>query len=216
MSWTLNNGLIKIEPAVAGPSHDAGGGHVLLRVSHWDGNAWLDAKDYHVAGDFGHNRAFDFMTVIINSPEVVIIRLGMAVTTSPATSGRHLLDLQLRRGARFVQCFIQSDQAQQWGIKRDPLNAEPSDDVPGGGAIEADNFDADGAKYLLMTSKAYTRPVGEGSLIFSSGGKFWDFGIGLRVPGATGYDSNQSQVQQYMAASTERPLYSAQDVLATS
>lgn len=111
-NWELNNGLVRVKPRAA---------NGLLDIGIWDTAAWSD-KAYDITAGGAITAPFDAITVLRNDFEAVVIRL--VKTKAP---GRILVDLTLRRGARFVEGYIQTDASATLGIGIGgvPLNQNP-------------------------------------------------------------------------------------------
>lgn len=145
--WELNNGLVRVD-------NDSG----TLRVSSWTGGAWR-AKTYDVTftpvweGIYGSGTLQavgipDYCNIIRNDFENVIIRL----TKSLGIPGRITIDIQLRRGARMVEIYVQHEYGATLKLVRTSVEASAS----GTGYIRASAADADGNRFIIGSAKTFT------------------------------------------------------------
>jgi hypothetical protein len=92
--WTLDNGLLRIAPSGSGNK---------LNVQYYTGSAWVD-NVWKLQVDGSDINAFSSATILRNDFEQCVIRLVASVSTG----GRQTIDLSLRRGARFVEGYMQN------------------------------------------------------------------------------------------------------------
>lgn len=187
--WALSNGLINVTPVTAG----------RLRVGLWSGGSYRNV-DWDVRT--GGNNLFDWKsaTLLRNDPEQVVLR--MMAERSPATGGRETLDLTLRRGAQFVECYLQvseSNTLRVWGA-----NATPSASASNG-TVNATGNNADGIRPCCGTAHTYGSPNATNGGINTLGGSVtFDFWLGATIGAGTVSESDSTALQnQYIACMPE-------------
>lgn len=196
-AWRLSNGLVRVTPSATAGAID---------ISHFDGTNWDTAKTFKVRVNSSHIvNEFTNITVLRNSAEEVVIRLAGA-TDGGLAVGPVSIDLALRRGDRLVRGFIQSDVAYAWKVVR--ATNEASTAITGG--IRATSNDANGNRFVIFTSKAFstTGSLTEGGLYSSSAVRAFDFAIGSEVGGNTAVtpDNAAALANQYFAGQSEQML----------
>jgi hypothetical protein len=139
-TWVLTNGLIRVTPLASA---------AMLKIEGWDGGAW-STHDFDITVGTDLAPPFNAMTILRNDFECVVIRL--VKTRSP--SGRVLVDLTLRRGAAFVEVFIQVDTSATLGVKTDSSVTTTNNDSSGY-IVETAN-DASGNKLTMGVPIAFT------------------------------------------------------------
>lgn len=205
-AWMITNQLMRIVPTDDG----------MLQIEWWDGTLnggdgdWTTPKTFRFFGQptvAQEILEFTNFTILRNSPETVSVRISClpAFLGFDIQWGALFLDLTLRRGDRVVHCVLSSYRLEKWGVGIDP--AEAADTSPVGG-IEADAADAEGHKWVLMSSKDFTEDLVNGDisgddLIYS-----FDFGIGLEVGGdsAVSTETAQDLIDQYHSGQAERQV----------
>lgn len=187
-TWELNNGLVRVRPLTA-----AG----MLSVDSWGGSAW-ETKSWHIAkgGATTSLGTFDQATIIRNDFEMVTLRL-----VRNGTPGRTYVDLTLRRGSRFVECFIQTDSSATLGAYLETV--ETASDQTASGYVVANANDADGNKYIVGSSKTVTYTANRG--ISKAAVTQLDVYIGSVVngTGAAAGDAATDLRNQYIGAVSE-------------
>lgn len=183
--WTLENSIVKIGPGSTG----------TFTVSHWDSGAWV-TKEWNVsvggtgAPDLG---TFDAATIITNTPEMCTLRL--LKSKSP---GRSTLDLTLRRGSRFVECYLKTDSSATLSLWLDA--SETLTNNTASGYVVATSNDANGNRLTAGTAHSCTYNSNLGFYVTSS--TEFDFYIGLVFNGGTAVsgDAATDLLNQYVGA----------------
>jgi hypothetical protein len=192
--WRLTNGLVRVEGSGTG-----------LKVNWFSfGSVWGAQHTFNLTLAVGGNILGEEPNIRIlrNSPEQVIVRL--AFKTSTINSGAYLLDVNLRRGARVVRCYL------SWVAAADAVTVAHSTNVActalTAGGIRATANDADTNRFVLMCSKTMTQDLVNGKLTqATSTFQALDFGIGAEISApAPSYNTSQDLVYQYLAAQGER------------
>ena len=170
LSWTLQNGLVKITP---------GNGSGVFGLATWTGAA----SSGSAAGFASKNWDILFNSVSLgnplgvsllrNEPEVIVLRMLFAYLTTT----RVTVDLTLRRGARHVEVFCQSQSSGQFQIKRLVTEAASS----GTGYIQALTDDSNGNTYLLGSALSFTSNLANGSITSSANVLLMDAAVGAQA-----------------------------------
>jgi hypothetical protein len=200
-SWRLSNGLVRVTPNVGTPG--------VLDVSFYSGSVWSGTKSFILLGSVsaGALTGFTSVTVLRNSVEEVVIRLGAIVGV--AGWGRLYIDLSLRRGDFLVRGYLTSDLTEKWQIR--VFTAEAATAITYGavtlGNIRATVNDPDGNRYVLITDQT-AGPVSDlvnGRLTQNVSSMTFDFGIGSAIGGSFAVTPGRPQdlAQQYIAAQSE-------------
>lgn len=184
--WRLANALIRVEPAAAG----------TFSVAAYDGD-WSTAKIWDV-NRAGTTFVPDAASVIRNDFELCTVRL--ADTRAP---GRNLLDLTLRRGARVVECYLQTDASATLAVQRDTAEAG----TVGTGYVSATVDDADGHRYTVGSARTHTALTAQGG-IEKAAVTALDFYVGVVVAGgsAVSGDTRGNLHDQYIGAMAETTM----------
>lgn len=138
-TWSLTNGLIRITPLASA---------AMLRIEGWDGGAW-STHDFDITVGTDLAPPWTAITVIRNDFECVVIRL-----VKDKAPGRVYVDLTLRRGAAFVEGFIQTDASATLGVKTDS-SVTTTNNAATGYIVETAN-DASGNKLTIGVPVAFT------------------------------------------------------------
>jgi hypothetical protein len=185
--WSLTNGLINVTLGTGG----------RLDVQAYTGGAY-HSKLWGIFSDSATEIvSWDAATLLRNDPEMVILRLIKSLNP-----GRLTLDLTLRRGARFVEGYLQrGTSADQLKVR---LNtAETNADTSAQGYATATSNDADGNRFACGSARSF--------VYHSSGGvqknttTSLDFWLGIVAGGgsAVSGDAATDLRNQYVAAMPE-------------
>jgi hypothetical protein len=188
--WVLTNGLIRVTPNAAGS---------MLQIEGWDGAAW-SSKDLDITVGTDLAPPWDAMTILRNDLECVVIRL----IKSKSPSGRILVDLTLRRGALFVEGFIQTDASATLAVKTDPVLAT-TNNAATGYIIETAN-DVNGNQFTSGSPITFTGSTTGSISVAASVELPWY--AGYVVDGTAGVSGNTALHlrDQYIGALTEQAL----------
>jgi hypothetical protein len=185
-AWVLDNGLLRISPL-------SSGGQLL--VESYDGTQW-EGKQWHIAkgGATTSIGTFDSWSVLKNDTECIAIRL-----LRNGSPGRTLVDLTLRRGARLVEVYVQTDTSTTLGAYLNTTEASTN----GTGVNTATANDAAGNKAVVGSARTYTANA-NGGLSKAAVTKM-DFWIGSVVggTGAVAGDTANDLRDQYIGALAE-------------
>lgn len=207
-NWIIDNGLVRISPGTVIGTFD---------IQHYDGTQWETAKTYVIAGTEPANpptspkqagliTELSALTVFRNAPETVIIRLS-CVTQFGVTLGRLDIDIKLRQGDRNVIFSFSTDADQQFAIRR--ATAEAATAITGG--IRATSNDADGNRYVISTSSAFTSDLAQGEvrLVAAAGTAY--FMVSSEIGGSGAVSSAQAVelVKQFHGGQSIRLLVAA-------
>lgn len=184
--WTLTNAMLRVQEIPEG-----------IMVSAWDdgwrGKIWQISRD-GVA--LGRPTA---VTVLHNEYEMVVIRCLWNLVSG----GRCQADLTLRRGSRFVEVYFKSMLQGVIAIKLASTEAG----FAGTGFVRADADDSDGNRYVIGSAKTFDADTAVGG-ISKSATRVLDAFIGAAIggSGATGAETEDRLLQQYLGAPAERIL----------
>lgn len=188
--WELNNGLVRVRPATAA--------NTTLLVAFWDGTTWREkAWDirFAVAADvLVPGTHFQSVVVTRLDAEAAVVRI---VARYPSNTTRVIVDLTLRRGARFVEGYVQRATSGEIWLVLD--TTEPS--VSNVGYVVATAADANGQKFTAGTSVTFSGTPGG---FMASSRTALDFYIGVENSGAPAGDTALSLRDQYIGAMAEK------------
>jgi hypothetical protein len=186
-AWEINNALVRVRPLTSNGS---------LEVAAWDGAQW-DTKNWNVtvAASGAPITAWSAATILRNDFEQCVLRL-----IAPLSPGRVTLDLTLRRGSRFVECYLQRGDLQTLAAYLNVL--ENATNVVSGGYVVATNNDAGGNKATAGTARTFTP---HGSLGIQKSATAMDFYLGavMNGTGANAVDTATVLRDQYIGALSE-------------
>lgn len=144
--WEMNNGLVRVKPETIAPTS-------TLRVGVWSGGSWREkAWDVRIAGVTIDDSHFKAVTVLRNDPEACSLRI---VAQFPSVTTRYIIDCTIRRGSRFVECYVQRPSAGEISCIPDVNTAWVDNTVASGYVIEI-TPDVDGNKAIVGSAKACT------------------------------------------------------------
>lgn len=186
LGWYISNGLIKVEPKASSGT---------VRIGTWTGSAYA-AKDWDVQYDTGPAVSFgtpDYVSVLSNSYDAVTVRLVKSL--SPV--GRSTLDLIVRRGATFVEAYLQHE----FGTTLKIGLVTPEAGTGSTGYISATANDANGFKYVIGSALTYTGDNPNGAISKAATGTLDAyFGVSLN---ATAGNAPADLQQQYIGSPSE-------------
>lgn len=143
--WELSNGLVRVRPGASG----------TLEIGSWTAAGWK-TREWDVTRGGSSTAPWADVSLLHNTFDTVILRM----TTAPTGLGRTTTDIQLRRGARMAELFVQSDTSATLAVK---LHT-PEPGVLGTGVLSSIGEDADGGRYVLASAKTGTYDVAGGGL----------------------------------------------------
>lgn len=188
-TWVLSNGLINIAPTSTGGT---------LAVGIWSAGSY---KTTYWEIWTGGNRINPWQTasLIRNDPEMVILRL-MAGRASD-TGGRETVDLTLRRGAQFVEGYLQTSDAADLGVRGQNATASAS---ASNGTVAATSDDANGIRRVCGSSRSWNTTNTTNCGFTKNAVNKLDFWIGATIGAGTSGATQRGDLQsQYMAAMPE-------------
>ena len=201
--WRIGNGIIRITPGT--------GGALVLQA--WDSatRAWgashtLTLSAYDGSSSYTVNR-INSVSILRNSPEECRIRIGLGLLSTGINYGhRTMLDIKIRRGARFVEC--------RWTtLGTAMLGAITEAASTGGttftGGVVSGGPDAQGNLVAMFTptfASITTGPIAMDSTGVGIRALGWSFGVGIVLAGAFAVNPNRSTDlrDQYFAPYGER------------
>ncbi|WP_435279344.1 hypothetical protein [Streptomyces sp. 1222.5] len=186
-AWALSNGLVNVTPSAS----------ASLDVQAYTGGAWRSKLwNVSVAGSGASITSWDSASLLRNDPEQVILRL-----TKSLSPGRATLDLSLRRGARFVEGYLQSGSAATLAAYRSTLETNTS--FAASGYVTATANDADGNRFAAGSARTFTAHTNGG--ITKAAVTALDFWVGVVAGGgsAVSGDAALDLRNQYIACLPE-------------
>lgn len=189
--FELSNSLARISPNGTNPGR--------FDIAFYDGSAWRSRVWQVMVGGSALNTAWDAMSILKNEPEEVVVRLVRSV----GGGGRISLDINLRRGSRFVGFFLQRHAAATLGVRLSTAVAGTSFT----GGVRASSNDANGNRYVVGSAVSHTADIGNGGLSKASVSKL-DFFIGMVVGGSSAQsgDTHEDLMAQYLGTPAETTL----------
>lgn len=175
VNWRITNDLIRVTPSATAGRID---------VSVWDGAQWDAVKTFKFSTTYAAS-IIDRLTtfsIIRNTPEEVIVRLGMGdnITGTAAAIERLNLDISLRRGSMMAECVWSADDSVLGTVGVNTVEAATA--VTGG--IRATSNDAAGNRYLILTPIAKTNDLVNGTITKTAAAAVWSFAFGLERGGS--------------------------------
>ena len=200
--WRIGNGLVEVFA-------DANDGVLNTRV--WDpSGAWATPLGFQIK--FATTTAipaWDYLTIVRNSPEVCTLLVVRDANESPPTDSTHNLHITVRRGSPFVYCyFTWTGSATTWAVDREAVDAATAITPTGATqamALEDAANDGDGNRWILGSSKTTTKDTVNGGIDFASTQTF-DFLLGWEIDGssANANDDTGEICLQYLGWSGEQ------------
>jgi len=187
-SWTLVNGLLKITPVPSGSG--------VLRLQTYNNPAGYAAvKTWDLLFNGTTLGQPQSVSLLRNEPEIIVLRM---LFTYQSTT-RILCDLTLRRGARHVEVFLQSQVSGQFKVVRTPAEVGSS----ATGYVFATSADAAGDKYIVGSALSTTADLVNGGISSSASVVYMDALIGAQVNTSASGDLVGDLYNQYLATPSE-------------
>jgi hypothetical protein len=173
-----------------------------LSVEWWDGSAWDTATEFYLEGVSVHGELTYYSAAVLrNTAEAVTVRF----TCIPASlgDGAVTVDFTVRRGMRWVYCYVQSLTASTWRLGLS--SAAGGTSITGGVRRTLNN--GGGNREVLTGPTATTIDTGNTRVTTASASSA-SFGIGCEVAGssAAGQSTAANQIDEYYAALDERGI----------
>lgn len=201
--WRIGNGIIRIGPGTSG----------ALTLQAWDSatKAWgashtITLAAYDGSSPYSVNR-INSVSILRNSPEECRIRLGLGLFSTGINYGhRTMLDIKIRRGARFAEC--------RWTTLGTAMLGSVTEAASTGGTtftggVVSGGADAQGNLVAMFTptfASITTGPIAMDSTGVGLRALGWSFGVGIVLAGAFAVNPNRSTDlrDQYFAPYGER------------
>lgn len=190
-TWELSNGIVRAAPAASGG----------ISLGVWNGAAY-ENKAWNVSVGASATPIGDYqaLSVIRNDFEMATVRL-----VRDMNPGRSFLDLSIRRGARFVEGYLETDVSTTLAVG---LAAAENGTAPAsGGYVAASANDADGNRAIVGTSRNFTAQTGRTGVQKNSAVSM-DFFIGSVYNGGSASvgDAAADIAAQYIGALAEMTM----------
>ncbi|MET7739618.1 hypothetical protein [Streptomyces sp. NPDC005385] len=187
--WTLTNGLVNVTP------HASAG---RLTVGLYSSGSYKTV-DWNITSGGSNLLAWQSLSVLRNDPEQVVIRL--VSQRSATTGGRDTLDLTLRRGAQFVEGYLQTTTSATLGIAG--ANASTSASAANG-SISSTANDANGIRRTCGTAKSFNTTNTANCGFSKNSVTVLDFWIGATIGAGTASESDAAALaNQYIGSMPE-------------
>jgi hypothetical protein len=165
--WSLSNGFVNVTTSAS----------ASLDVQTYSGGAYRSKLwNVSVAGSGASISSWDGATLLRNDPEMAILRLVKGLNP-----GRATLDLTLRRGARFVEGYLQTGSSATLAAYRSVLETNTS--FAASGYVVATADDADGNSFAIGSARSFTAHTNGG--LTKAATTSLDFWIGAVASQAT-------------------------------
>ncbi|MGI8333482.1 hypothetical protein ACRYCC_26315 [Actinomadura scrupuli] len=183
--WELSNALVRVRPS---------GSH--LEVAAYDGTQW-ESKNWNITVAGSAVASWTAVTVLRNDFEAAAVRL-----TQSRSPGRATLDLTLRRGARFVEGYLQADTSGTLAASLATL--ENTTSFASAGYVVATSNDGAGNTYTAGSAHNFTAHASGG--VSKASSVALDFYLGAVVGGSSAVsgDAATNLRDQYIATLPER------------
>lgn len=165
--WSLSNGLVNVT-GTASPG--------IIDVQSYSGGSYHSTL-WNIQRNSLNVQAWQSVTILRNSFEQCVIRLTANIVNAP---GRVTLDLSLRRGSRFVECYLQSSSSTTLGAVQVVSAAAQS----GTGWVVNTSNDANGNRPIIGASRTVTYNIVSGGLSKAASTAL-DFYIGAVINGSS-------------------------------
>lgn len=191
-TWELSNGIVRATPAASGG----------INFGIYNGSAY-ESKSWNVSVGASATPIGDYqaMAVIRNDFEMTTIRL----VKDMSPMGRSTLDLSIRRGARFVEGYLQTDVAATLAVG---LGVAEAGTAPAsGGYVAATANDVDGNRAIVGTARTFTAQTGRTG-VQKTAAVSMDFFIGSVYNGgsAVAGDAAADLANQYIGSLAEMTM----------
>lgn len=187
-SWVLANGLLKVVPVPSGSG-------VIRLQTYNNPTGYAAAKTWDIRFNGTSLGQAQGVSLLRNEPEIIVLR--MLFTYQSVT--RITCDLTLRRGARHVEVFLQSQVSGQFKIVRAVAEAGTS----AVGYIFATSADASGDTYVLGSALSVTNDLVNGGISSSASVVYMDAMVGAQVSTSAAGDLAADLYNQYLATPSE-------------
>jgi hypothetical protein len=145
--WSLSNGLVNVAPTAS-----AG----VIDVQSYSGGAYR-SNLIRIQRNGVDVQTWQSVSIIRNTAEQVIIRLTANIVSAP---GRVTLDLNLRRGSRFVEGYLQSSSSTTLKV----VCATTTASTAGTGYVVKTSNDANGNRMIIGSARSHTADTTTGGI----------------------------------------------------
>lgn len=189
--WTLSNGLINVTP------HASAG---RLTIGAYAGGSYRTV-DWNIQSGGVNLLAWQSIAILRNDPEQVVIRLTS--NRSASAGGRDTLDLSLRRGAQFVEAYLQTSTSANLGINTANATAATS----GANGTVSATATSNSIRPICGTSKTWTTTNTANCGFTKNSVTVLDFWIGAKISnsgaGTASQDDEAALANQYIGSMPE-------------
>ena len=185
--WRISNGIVRVSMGQA----------ARIDVSHRKGTTtWDTAVTWNIGAATVPVPVISAVVgrVIRNTPELVVVRCIFQASASTYES--LIMDISLRRGARWASFSLTSTNSNDWYVER--ASAEAGTALTGG--FRATSTDASGNRYVVGGLAAQTNTLASGRLKLTTAATSFQFVIGSEVS-ADG--TGQTVINEFATAISE-------------
>lgn len=187
-SWTLSNSLLKVTPVPTGAG-------VLRLQTYNNPSGFAAVKTWDLQFNGTSLGTPQGVSLLRNEPEIIVVRL---VFTYQSVT-RILCDLTLRRGARHVEVFLQSQVSGRFKIVRTVAETATS----ATGYLYATSADAAGDTYIVGSALSTSADLVNGGIYSSASVVYMDALIGAQITTSASGDQVADLYNQYLATPSE-------------
>lgn len=189
--WALSNGLVNVTATAS-----AG----VIDVQSYSGGSY-HSNLIKIQRNSVNVEAWQSVSIIRNTVEQVIIRLTANIASAP---GRVTLDLNLRRGSRFVEGYLQSSSSTTLKV----VCASTTASTQGTGYVVKTSNDANGNRMIIGTAHTPTYDTTNGGLSKAATTSL-DFYVGAVIDGTSPEDGDAAAdlQDQYIGTLPESTYY---------
>lgn len=185
--WTLSNGVLRVTPGTTG----------TFLVEAWDGAQWEGIEwTLQHQNPWVSITSWTELSLSRNDFEMASIRLVQTITGY----GRLVVDLTLRRGARFAEIYVQRHAADRIGVVRTAgvVSTQTS------GYVAANANDAGGNRSVVASARTFTADLAAGGVTKTATATLDAMvGVVLGGSGAISGDAASDLYAQYLGAPAE-------------
>lgn len=184
--WTATNGIVRLQVnATTG----------VFEISAWTGGAWQTKgwELFHSTGPAVTLGVPDAMSILRNDYEELVVRVTKAL--SP---GRVTVDFTIKRGARFIEVYVQH----QFGTTLKLVRSAPEATTASTGYLRATAADGAGNRIVVGSAKSFVADNVNGG-ISKAATPVLDAFVGVEVTAAPAGDAAADLFQQYLGSPAE-------------
>lgn len=189
--WTLSNGLVNVTPTATGGR---------LTVGVYNSGSYRNV-DWDVLSGGSRLLGWESLTILRNDAEQVVIRL--VAERSASAGGRDTLDLTLRRGAQFVEGYLQTSTSANLGV----VAANAAVSASGANGTVSATATSDTIRRICGSAHSWNTTSTANCGLTKNSVTVLDFWVGAKVSatgaGTASQDDDAALANQYIGAMPE-------------